>query len=182
LGRSDRGIQRFEYLRICLHYCGRSEYNTHYMSFIRKYKKGQRTYLAEVESKRVGGKVVQRFIRYVGKEAEGRTILATSLSDVRVQGIKLHGPLLVLNHLAQEIGLPQHLGEYAGEILSMVYAHCLDYRSVNHMPKWFQRTDLNLLLGLEQLTESRLLGGMDFLEKADPEPLQRAIFQSVKQR
>jgi hypothetical protein len=45
------------------------------MSFIRKYKKGQRTYLAEVESKRVGGKVVQRFIRYVGKEAEGRTIL-----------------------------------------------------------------------------------------------------------
>jgi transposase len=158
------------------------EYNTHDMSYIRKYKKGTRIYLAEVESKRIDGKVVQRFIRYVGKEADGRTILSTSMSDVRVQGIKLHGPLLVLNHLAKEIGLPQHLGEYAGEILSMVYAHCLDFRSVNHMPTWFQRTDLNLLLGLEQLTESRLLGGMDFLEKADPEQLQRVIFQSVKQR
>jgi hypothetical protein len=152
------------------------------MSYIRKYTKGDRTYLAEVESKRIQGKVVQRFIRYVGKEANGRTILSTSMSDVQVEGIKLYGPLLVLNHLAEEIGLHQHLGAYAGEILSMVYAHCLDCQSVNYMPKWFQRTDLNWLLGLEQLTESRLLGGMDFLEQADPEPLQRAIFQSVKQR
>jgi hypothetical protein len=165
-----------------LHCFGCSEYITHDMSYIRKYKKGNRTYLAEVESKRIDGKVVQRFIRYVGKEADGRTVLSTSMSDVRVEGIKLHGPLLVLNHLAEAISLRKHLGAYAGEILSMVYAHCLDYQSVNHLSKWFQRTDLNLMLGLEQLTESRLLGGMDFLEQADPEQLQRAIFQSVQQR
>jgi hypothetical protein len=152
------------------------------MSYIRKYKKGGRTYLAEVESKRVAGKVVQRFIRYVGKEADGRTILSTSMSDVQVEGIKLYGPLLVLNHLAEEIGLHERLGEYAGEILSMVYAHCLDYQSVNHMQKWFQRTDLNVLLGLEQLTESRLLAGMDFLEQGDAEQLQRTIFQAVKKK
>jgi transposase len=152
------------------------------MSYIRKYKKGERTYLAEVESKRIGGKVVQRFIRYVGKEADGRTILSTSMSDAQIEGIKLYGPLLVLNHLADEIGLRQYLGTYAAEILSMVYAHCLDYQSVNHMQKWFQRTDLNVLLGLEQLTESRLLAGMDFLEQENPEQLQRAIFQSVKRR
>ena len=152
------------------------------MSYIRKYKKGNRTCLAEVESKRIDGKVVQRFIRYVGKEADGRTVLATSMSDVRVEGIKLYGPLLVLNQLAEEIGLRQHLGAYAGEILSMVYAHCLDYQSVNYLPRWFQRTDLSLMLGLEQLTERRLWGGMDFLEQADQERLQRAIFPSVKQR
>lgn len=105
------------------------------MSYIRKYKKGERTYLAEVESKRIGGKVVQRFIRYVGKEADGRTILSTSMSDAQIEGIKLYGPLLVLNHLADEIGLRQYLGTYAAEILSMVYAHCLDYQSVNHMQK-----------------------------------------------
>ena len=81
------------------------------MSYIRKYKKGGRTYLAEVESKRIDGKVVQRFIRYAGKEADGRTVLSTSMSDVRIEGIKLHGPLLLLNHLAEEIGLRQHLGE-----------------------------------------------------------------------
>jgi hypothetical protein len=37
--------------------------NTHYMSFIRKYRVGGKIYLAEVESRRVKRKVVQRFIR-----------------------------------------------------------------------------------------------------------------------
>jgi len=88
--------------------------------------------------------------------------------------------LLVLHQLAAEVGLDTHLGPYAGEILSMVYAHCLNYKSVNHMQGWFARTDLNFLPGLEQLTESRLLSGMDFLEKDEPEQLQRAIFRSVQ--
>jgi transposase len=151
------------------------------MSFIRKFKKGDKVYLAEVENRRIKGKVVQRFIRYVGKEADGRTVLSASISDVAVEEVKLYGPLLVLHHLAEEIGLRQHLGPYAPEILSMVYAHALDYKSVNRMGKWFARTDLNFLLPLEQLTESRLLRGMDFLEQADTEALQQEIFQSVKQ-
>ena len=70
------------------------------MSFIRKIKKGDKTYLAEVENRRVEGKVVQRFIRYVGKQADGRTVLSTSLSDVEVAEVKLYGPLLVLHYLA----------------------------------------------------------------------------------
>jgi len=48
------------------------------------------------------------------------------------------------------------------------------------MVPWFERTDLNLLLNLEQLTESRLVRGLDFLEQADPEKLQRTIFRSVQ--
>jgi transposase len=150
------------------------------MSFIRKFKKGGRIYLAEVESKRIDGKVVQRFIRYVGKEADGRTILSTSISDAQIDGVKIYGPLLVLHHIAEQIGLREHLGEYSNEILSMVYAHCLDFQSVNHMQKWFERTDLNLILGLDQLTERRLLAGMDFLEQSNSEQLQRNIFESVK--
>ena len=99
--------------------------------------------------------MVQRFIRYVGKQADGKTVLSTSISDVDVSEVRLYGPLLVLHHLAQEIGLPEQLGPYANEILSMVYAHCLDYRSLNHIRRWFARTDLNWLLRLEQLTEER---------------------------
>ncbi len=150
------------------------------MSFIRKYRKGDKVYLAEVETRRVKGKVVQRFIRYVGREADGRTILSTSMSDIQVEEVKLYGPLLVLHHLCEEIGLRDHLGPYANEIMSMVYAHCLDYQSVNHMETWFARTDLSLMLGLEHLTESRLLSGMDFLQQSDSEALQRAIFRSVQ--
>ncbi len=152
------------------------------MTFIRKYKRGNKVYLAEVEGHRVGGKVIQRFVRYVGKEADGRTILSTSISDAEVEEVKLYGPLLVLHYLAEEVGLREHLGGYANEILSMVYAHCLNYQSVNHMQRWFQRTDLNMMLDLEQLTESRLLSGMDFLEQTDSDQLQQAIFQSVKEK
>ncbi|PYU77736.1 MAG: hypothetical protein DMG50_29855, partial [Acidobacteria bacterium] len=134
-----------------------------------------------MDSRRIKGKVVQRFLRYVGKRADGHTVLSTSISEAQVDEVKLYGPLLVLHHLAEEIGLREHLGPYANEILSMVYAHCIDYRSVNHMRTWFARTDLHWMLNLERLTEDRLLRAMDFLE-SDGEQLQRAIFQSVKQR
>ena len=149
------------------------------MSFIRKIRKGGRVYLAEVESHRVEGKVVQRFIRYVGKETNGRTILSTSLSEAQVEAVKLYGPLLVLHHLATEIQLPEQLGDYSQEILSLIYAHCLDYRSLNYMPSWFERTDLNFLLELEGLTERRLVGALNHLEGLDAEAWQRQLFEGV---
>ena len=72
------------------------------MAFIRKIKKGDKVYLAEVESWRVDGKVVQKHLRYIGKEADGKTVLSASISDLKVEEVKLFGSLLVLNHLAQE--------------------------------------------------------------------------------
>jgi transposase len=156
------------------------EYTT--LSFIRKIRVGSRIYLAEVESKRVDGKVIQRHIRYVGREADGKTILSSSISDVTIDKVKLHGPLLVLNHLAQEIGLSEVLGDYGDEILSLVYAHCLDYKSINHMTQWFERTDLNMILDLEELTEHRLLSALDSLEEQNQGVLQRRIFENVCKR
>ena len=103
--------------------------------------------------------MVQRHLRYIGKEADGKTILSSSISHLAVDQVKVYGPLLVLNHLANEVGLPSTLGEFASEILSLVYAHCIDYRSVNQMKRWFERTDLNLLLNLEGVTEARFLRG-----------------------
>jgi transposase len=149
------------------------------MSFIRKVKRKGRVYLAEVENRRINGKVVQRHIRYVGREADGKTILATSLSEAEVEQVKLYGPLLVLHHLAKKIHLPDQLGPYSQEVLSLVYAHCLDYRSLNHMPQWFERTDLSFLLDLDGLTEKRLLGALDYLEGLDAEAWQQQMFESV---
>ena len=149
------------------------------MSFIRRIKRKGRVYLAEVENRWVKGKVVQRHIRYVGREADGKTVLAASLSEVEVEQVKLYGPLLVLHHLAKKIHLPEHLGPYSQEILSLVFAHCLDYRSLNHMPQWFERTDLNFLLDLESLTEKRLVGALDYLEGLDGEIWQRDVFHTL---
>jgi transposase len=152
------------------------------MSFIRRIKRQGRVYLAEVENRWVKGKCVQRHLRYLGREANGKTVLTASLSDVEVEQVKLYGPLLVLNHLAEEIQLAEQLGPYSQEILSMVYAHCVDYRSLNHMPGWFERTDLNFLLRLEGLTEKRLLSALDSLERLDADDWQRRLFERVCRR
>lgn len=152
------------------------------MAFIRKIKKGDKVYLAEVENKRINGKCVQRHIRYIGKEADGQTPLAAALAEVTIDRVKVYGPLLVLNFLAQELGLAKLLGAYGDEILSMVYAHCLDYKSLNDMQHWFARTDLNLMLNIEGLTEKRLLQALDSLERQDHESLQRTIFEAVQKQ
>ena len=149
------------------------------MSFVRRIKRQGRVYLAEVENKWIQGKCVQRHVRYVGREADGKTLLAASLSEVEVEAVKLYGPLLVLHHLAKEIQLGDQLGCYSQEILSLVYAHCLDYRSLNYMPTWFERSDLNFLLNLEGLTEKRLVGALDSLEALDAQTWQRRLFEEV---
>lgn len=150
------------------------------MSYMKRSKKNGSVYLSEVETKRIDGKVVTRHLRYIGKEADGKTILSTSISNVSIDHVKVYGPLLVLNHLAQEINLSFLLGKYGNEILSMVFAHCMDYESVHQMPRWFERTDLNMLLNLEGLTEDRLLQALDSLESQNPTQLQKKIFETVK--
>ena len=157
-------------------------YNIYTMSFIRKIKKGKKIYLAEVENERVKGKIVQRHLRYVGKMVDDQTVISTSSKDLQVDSVKIYGPLLVLNRIANKIQLPKILGKYSNEILSMVYAHCLNYKSVNNMPDWFARTDLNALLNLESLTESRLLSAFDTLTEEKIEAHQRDIFNSVKKK
>ena len=72
------------------------------------------------------------------------------------------------------------MGTFGDGILSLVYAHCLDYKSINQMPRWFERTDLNMLLDLDGLTEDRLLKALDYLESQDSTLLQKDIFEKVK--
>jgi len=149
------------------------------MSFVRKIKRNGKVYLAEVENQWIDGRCVQRHIRYVGKEADGQTVLSSSISNLEIEEVKLHGPLLLLHHIAQEINLPAFLGSYSNEILSMVYAHCLDYKSINQMQRWFERTDLAMLLSINQLTERRLYEALDSLESIDSQQVQRSIFHRV---
>ncbi len=152
------------------------------MSFVRKIKKGNKVYLAEVENKWINGRCIQKHIKYVGKEVDGKTVFASSISDLEVENVKIYGPLLVLHHLATEIGLSQCLGPYGDELLSLVYAHCLDYQSVTKMEQWFERTDLNMLLEIDRVTEKRLLTALNSLEEQNIEALQRKIFEAVQKK
>ena len=124
-------------------------------------------------------KSVQKHIRYIGREVDGETKLAASISDIEIDEVKVFGPLIVLHHIAKKIGLPDLLGEYSPEILSLVYAHCLNYQSINRMSAWFKRTDLAMLLDIEKVTEKTLLDALDSLEEIDVENLQLTIFNSL---
>ena len=126
------------------------------MVFQRRLKNKSGTYLVEVESYRQNGKIKQRYVRYVGKEVDGKKILSSSISNIEIESVKVYGPLMVLNQIAQEINLSKILGEYGDEILSMAYAHCVEPKSVNQMESWFEKTDLNFILDLHSLTESQL--------------------------
>jgi len=152
------------------------------MTFIRKIKKDGNIYLAEVENKRVNGKIIQKHIRYVGKEVDGETKLAVSISDVQIDEVKFYGPLLVLHDIATKLGIPELLGECSNEILSLIYAHCLDYKSVKKMKAWFKRTDLSCLLNIKDVTERKLLLALDKLDLLNFDDIQLKLFNSISEK
>lgn len=136
--------------------------------------------MREVESVWENGKVKQKYIRQVGKVVDDKKILSGSIADSKVTNVTIYGPLLVLNEIANEIGLPKILREYPSEILSMVYSHCIDPKTLNKMEDWFSRTELNHLLNLEKLTERRLIDSMDRINTEDRNSiLQENIFESL---
>ena len=151
------------------------------MSFVRKLKRNGHTYLVEVKSYRnEKGQVRQKYLRYVGKEVDNKKVLTGSIADAIVTKVNIHAPLLALHEIAQEIGLAKILGEYAPEMLSVVYAHCIQPSSLKKITDWYQRTDLNHLLSLQNLTEKRLLDVMDYYDEDRIKGLQHAIFNRLK--
>ncbi len=149
------------------------------MSFIRRIKTGKYIYLAEVENRWVSGKVVQKHIRYVGKELNGERILSGSIANTEVTGVKIWAPLIVLDKLAKQINLSEFLGDYGDYLLSMVYAHCLEPKSVNRMEDWFVRTDLHKILRINDLSEKKLYAALDSIDERNLSVIQKKIFRSV---
>ena len=149
------------------------------MTFIRKVKVGNKTYLAEVRSIREGAKVRQQFIRYVGREINGKRIFSGSTEEIEVTGVKIWAPLIVLDKLAKQINLSELLGDYGDYLLSMVYAHCLDPKSVNKMEDWFIRTDLHNILKIRDVSEEKLYNALDSIDEKNLSVMQKKIFKSV---
>src|SRR3990167_1251164 len=149
------------------------------MSFIRRIKNGKYTYLAEVENRWVNGKVVQKHIRYVGKELNGERILSGSIANTEVTGVKIWAPLIVLDRLAKQVNLSEILGNYGDYLLSMVYAHCLEPKSINHMEDWFVRTDLHNILRISEVSEEKLYNALDSVDERNISVIQKKIFRSV---
>lgn len=152
------------------------------MAFIRRIKRGNYTYLAEVENRWTNGKVIQKHIRYVGKEVNDKKILSGSVEDSEISQVKLWAPLIVLNSLAKEIRLSRILGDYGDYLLCLAYAHCLEPKSLNKMEEWFTRTDLDKVLDIKDISEKKLYSALDSINDVDSEKIQKRIFESLQER
>ena len=150
------------------------------MTFIRKIKRGNRVYLAEVENYRDGSKVKQRHIRYLGLDPEhGKTNISFCTRDISVESIKVHGPVIVLESIARELGLFELLGDIAHPILTLTFAHCMNYKSVEDTEEWFQKTDLSSVFGCGEITGNHLHDSIERLTKFDYEYLEKSIFENL---
>jgi transposase len=150
------------------------------MSFIRKIKRGNAVYLAEVENVRVGGKVVQKHLRYVGKEVDDRPFLTGPVERAKVDKVTVFGPLLVLDSIAKELDLAGLLGEYGDYLLSLAFAHCVSPDSLAGIADWYRETEMADLLDIPDISYKKLLEALDSVEESDH--LQSRIFDRVKTR
>jgi transposase len=149
------------------------------MSFIRKIRRGNQIYLAEVENARIAGKVVQRHLRYVGKEIDNRPILTGSVAASRVDRVTIYGPLLILDEIAKQIGLAVLLGEYGDYLLSLAYAHCVAPDSLAGIVEWYQKSEIGSLLSIADVSYKKLIEAMDSVE-GHSEDIQAKIFDRLK--
>ena len=67
------------------------------LSFIRKIKRGNRIYLAEVENNRDGVKVRQKLIRYLGLDPTClQNDIPFKINDLKVGPVNVFGPVIAL--------------------------------------------------------------------------------------
>ncbi|MGC8730366.1 MAG: hypothetical protein ACP5RP_03220 [Candidatus Micrarchaeia archaeon] len=98
--------------------------------FIRKIKTKSGTYLAEVENKRINGKVKQRIIRYVGKEINGKISKKAQTEDISILSVKRYLDIEILDKLVEELGIKHMIPK---GIVVFVYTQLLDRQGINKL-------------------------------------------------
>ena len=150
------------------------------MSFIRKIKKGPHVYLAEVENHRVQGKVVQKVLRYVGKEIDGRIERRVVTTDVEVEAVRRCADVLAVHRVAERLGLRDMFDEYGPYILSFVYSHLLERPSIRKLEEWFGGTEIPELLGLQEISTGRLYETLGHLSRWEFGRVEEKILERLR--
>src|SRR3990167_1376531 len=82
------------------------------MTFIRKKKVGDKVYLIEVKNVRENGKIKQKFVKYLGREVNGKSVKKVATSDIQAMNVKQSLDVLSIDKIAEELKLkevPLHL-------------------------------------------------------------------------
>lgn len=147
------------------------------MSFIRKIKKGDVTYLAKVESYREDGKVKQRVLEYVGKEVNGIAVQKVDINKLDIENVQHYADISVLRQLAMELRFNYLLGKHHKAIIALVIAHLICKSSVLRISKWIEHSTLREELGLNELTTEMLYNAFDYLNECDFDKVEQGIFE-----
>ncbi|MEO1783805.1 transposase [Thermodesulfobium sp. 4217-1] len=149
------------------------------MSFIRKIKKKNSVYLAEVESYREEGKVKQRVIRYVGKEVDGRVVRSVNTDDIEITSCKRYLDYYLLDCISNELGLKDKLGKKAKYILLLVYTQLIEHKPLYKLPEYIEETYLKELLGIGKLIDKNIYKALDDLEELSFSEIENLIFNKL---
>ena len=153
------------------------------MTFLKTSKKGNTIYVYEVESFRdEEGIPRHRYIRAVGKlDENGNLIPSMRVKDVTVENVKLNGPVTALHKITEDLGLEDILGEYAPEILTLVYSHILRPESLNNIKRaitWIDTDEIGLKL---PVSRKRLEKAMDTMVPEIPN-IERSLYRRINEK
>lgn len=152
------------------------------MAFTRKIRKGNSTYLALVENKREGGKVVQKVLKYIGKEVDGEASRRVETKGIRAEAVKHYADVLVVDRVAKILGLDVLLDkeEWGKYVLALVYSHLLERPSIRKLEEWFSHTEIPELLGLVDVSTMKLYETLGDLSRKSFSAIEEGIYLKVK--
>jgi len=149
------------------------------MAFIRKIKKNNSVYLAEVENYRENGKVKQRVIRYIGKEIEGRAVKRITSDSIQINSVKEYLDYKVLDDIADRLQIKELLGKSSKHILMLVYIQLIKRKPIYQLPEYIEHTTLKEILGLEKLVDKDFYKALDNFDELDFSEIEDKIFKTL---
>lgn len=152
-------------------------YKLYTMAFVRKIKKGDAVYLALVENKRVEGKVVQKVIKYLGREIEGKPVKRVNPHDIEVTAVKHYADVLAIDRAARMLELHKLLGENSKYVLAIAYSHLIERPSISKLEKWFGNTEIPDVLGIDKVSTYKLYTTLAELSEIDFSYVEERIFR-----
>jgi transposase len=123
------------------------------MSFIRKIKTKSGTYLAEVETYREGGKVKQRFIKYLGREVNNKPAKKVFTTDIETKSVKRSIDVYAIHKLSEKLKINSQMNPLTQ---ALIYSQILDNNSINKLEKWLEVTEIPDILNLKDFSTQKL--------------------------
>jgi transposase len=143
------------------------------MVFIRKVKAGKKIYLAEVKSYRENGKIKQKFIRYLGREINGKAVKRVLTSDIQAISVKQSLDVLAIDKIAEELKLKEIPYKPA---LSLAYSQLLEKRSITKLEDWMRYTEIPEVLGIKLPSVKELYESLADINEEDFENINEKMF------